>query len=376
MSAGILCEQQLRDLIDKERITRPSGELCDVDASSIDLPLGDEYWEMKGSCRAGRGFRVADALIPRYAQRPDPIKNSGETELMPGNVYVFKADCRLNLKGLPIYGKATGKSSIGRLDILVRLLVDNSDSFDTVPRDYEGALYIEVTPITFPLLVRPGTCLSQLRLSRGPDVLSALSLGALALEDGFPVVDKEGRPLLEPCDESSSEVFYPFSLDLTPSPGSGFSAFVARKREDLPSGTAIDPTKKGFYDADLFWEGKRWDNMALQLEMDRLYILRSRERLRIPLHLALECKSYTETMGEWRIEYAGFAHPFFGFNRPEGAPIIFEVRGHNIPTLLTDGIPLGNVVLRRMSRPAEEPEEAPSYEHQELVQLAISSDTC
>ena len=72
-------------------------------------------------------------------------------------------------------------------------------------------------------------------------------------------------------------------------------------------------------------------------------------------------------MGEWRIEYAGFAHPYFGHIRDDkkGTPIIFEVRGHNVPTILTHEIPLGNVRFLRMSQPAEKPKE-PSYDGQEL----------
>jgi hypothetical protein len=72
-------------------------------------------------------------------------------------------------------------------------------------------------------------------------------------------------------------------------------------------------------------------------------------------------------MGEWRIEYAGFAHPFFGQSRTEGTPIIFEVRGHNVRTILTDGIPLGNVRFLRMSEEAKATKEPPSYEQQELA---------
>jgi hypothetical protein len=74
-------------------------------------------------------------------------------------------------------------------------------------------------------------------------------------------------------------------------------------------------------------------------------------------------------MGEWRIEYAGFAHPYFGSMRDDrkGAPIMFEVRGHNVPTILTDKIPLGSVRFLRMSQPATKPTEKPSYEEQELT---------
>lgn len=105
---------------------------------------------------------------------------------------------------------------------------------------------------------------------------------------------------------------------------------------------------------------------GLRLETNRLYILRSKDRLRLPGHLAVECQTYTETLGEWRIEYAGFAHPRFGWSRQEGTPIIFEVRGHNIPTILRDKLPLGKVSFRRMSREVPQPSTWPQYEDQEL----------
>jgi dCTP deaminase len=180
----------------------------------------------------------------------------------------------------------------------------------------------------------------------------------LDCEDEFPVVDPS------PETRDSQAVWYPFRLDLTPDEGSGFSGFVAKRNVREP----IDPAKENFYDPRQFWEGVPHSNYSIELDPDRLYILRSKERLRMPGHIALECQAYTETMGEWRIEYAGFAHPYFGSKRPgnKGSPLMFEVRGHNIPTILTDGIPLGNVCFKRMSEPADPPTKMGTYENQEL----------
>ncbi len=44
---------------------------------------------------------------------------------------------------------------------------------------YSGPLYAEISPKTFPVLVREGTRLSQLRLRRGEAALSAEALRAL-----------------------------------------------------------------------------------------------------------------------------------------------------------------------------------------------------
>jgi len=349
MSAGILCAKQVRELIHplhggKRRLYKTSNEPFDekhLSASAIDLPLGEHYWEMKGSCRTGKKYRVPD-LIQSHSSDPKPKSLTQEPiVLRRQHVYLFKADCKLDLTNERIEGKATGKSSIGRLDCLVRLLVNESDTFDFVDAGREHELYVEVTPISFNLKVKRGTALSQLRLYKGKEHDISLTKGELYHEEDetFPVVEG-GRPYRGPCENNSDEIWFPFRLDLSPDLAAKCSAFRTRKAKEIEKLPAIDPDQKSHYDPRKYWEPVPWEKEAIRLEPDRLYILRSKERLRIPAHLALECKSYTTEMGEWRIEYAGFAHPHFGRTRSKGSPIIFEVRGHNVPTILTHEIPL------------------------------------
>jgi dCTP deaminase len=379
MSAGILSTAQVKELIKskkdgKARLHRPSGLPLDplLSESAIDIPLGDQYWEMQGSCRTGQIDKVTD-LIRKYATSPTPQPlGTVPVTLKKQTVYLFKADCELDLEKLGLHqGRATGKSSVGRLDVLVRLLVGKSDAFDFVKGGSKHELYVEVTPISFDLQVKQGTTLSQLRLYKGKEEDISLTMEELYNEDddNFPVVDEDGQPYRQPCADRPKDIWFPFRLDLAPDPIAKCSAFRARKDNTLPP---IDPDqkgpdKKGFYDPKTYWEEIPSKNGAIILEMDYLYILRSKERLRIPAHLALECKSYTTEMGEWRIEYAGFAHPFFGRSRANGTPIIFEVRGHNVRTILTHEIPLGNVRFLRMSEKAKKPKEETAYEKQELA---------
>jgi dCTP deaminase len=376
MGAGILSTAQVRDLIKPKnggvpRLYRPSGLPLDslLTESAIDLPLGDQYWEMQGSCRTGQSDKVT-GLINKYAKNPSPT-TLGESlvTLKKQTVYLFKADCELDLCGLGLHqGRATGKSSVGRLDVLVRLLVGKSDAFDIVKGGSKHEeLYIEVTPISFDLQVKQGTTLSQLRLYKGREEDVSLTMEELYNEDddNFPVVDEHGQPYRQPCAERPGDILFPFRLDLDPDPVAKCCAFRAIKDKGLPP---IDPSKKRFYDPKIYWKPIPWHTKEdILLEEDCLYILRSKERLRVPAHLALECKSYTTEMGEWRIEYAGFAHPFFGQSRTRGTPIIFEVRGHNVRTILTHGIPLGNVRFLRMSEDAQKPKEETDYERQELA---------
>ena len=376
MSAGILCANQVNELIRPVSGTMRLHNLSDqpfekkyIGLSAIDLPLGDQYWEMEGSCRTGNEYRVHD-LIQRYSTHPQTPKSLGNdlVRLKKQHVYLFKADCELDLREMRIQGKATGRSSIGRLDVLVRLLVNESDAFDRVEENKEHKLYVEVTPISFDLEVKKGTVLSQLRLFKGREDDIALTREELFHEEDshYPVLDENGQLCKEPCLRQPRDIWFPFRLNLDSDPVVGCSAFAAKKSDSLPP---IAPDSKNNYNPKEYWDPISSNDGTIKLEPDRLYILRSKERLRIPGHLALECKSYTTQMGEWRIEYAGFAHPYFGYLRDDhkGTPIIFEVRGHNVPTILTDGIPLSNVCFLRMSQPAERPSSLPTYEEQELA---------
>jgi deoxycytidine triphosphate deaminase len=81
--------------------------------------------------------------------------------------------------------------------------------------------------------------------------------------------------------------------------------------------------------------------------------------------LAVDAQAYSESLGDIRIHYAGFAHPHFGHERPKGTPLIFEVRGHNMDTILRDGDALAKVYFRRMSKNAKRGKKD-QYDAQEL----------
>jgi dCTP deaminase len=53
-----------------------------------------------------------------------------------------------------IAASANPKSSTGRIDVFTRVIVDGGAAFDVVPDGYAGPLYAEISPKTFPVLVR------------------------------------------------------------------------------------------------------------------------------------------------------------------------------------------------------------------------------
>jgi dCTP deaminase len=113
----------------------------------------------------------------------------------------------------------------------------------------------------------------------------------------------------------------------------------------------------------------------LYIKPDVFYILRSKEKLCVPKGVAIYCRASDETMGEMRIHYAGFVHPHFGLFREDGTqgtPLIFEVRGHQVPVSLADKEKMANLIFYRMSEDPpelteeEKKEEAKGYGSQDL----------
>lgn len=122
------------------------------------------------------------------------------------------------------------------------------------------------------------------------------------------------------------------------------------------------------YSAEKYWEPLRCENTGVILERERFYILASRERFCLPASVCVECRAYQETLGEYRIHYAGFAHPWFGSNRPDrrGAPLILEVRPHSAGVHLKGHEPVAQVEFYKMQESAPKSEEMSTCSGQEL----------
>ena len=72
------------------------------------------------------------------------------------------------------------KSSTGRLDVFTRVIADQTHGFDRIRAGYKGPLYAEIGPKTFPVLVREGSRLSQIRFRRGHAQLDAAGVARAA----------------------------------------------------------------------------------------------------------------------------------------------------------------------------------------------------
>jgi len=328
-----------------------------VDQSAVDLHITDSAWKLTEGSVKPSGDRYLTQIKKDYLVDPLELRD-GRFLLRKRTTYLFKIRERLHLQQLNrnLYGQATAKSSVGRVDVLARLIVDGMLDYETfTPEQVQkgsGEMYVEVTPITFDVCVRPGAALTQLRFFLGAPEASEIR-------------DVE---LYKTCLAGTDKPNGTLSVDLTPVDigGLAVSAFATSIRE------ARDPILLGESDVKpqpwLYWRCLQLGSTSrLRIAKDQFYILRSKERIALPAGVAVYCRANDETIGEMRIHYAGFVHPLFGLTRKDGSrgtPLIFEVRGHDVNVSLRDGERMARLTFYRMSRDATPG--ASAYEGQTL----------
>jgi dCTP deaminase len=343
---GVLSKKQVQELIDG-RFIRDSSDAADLDYSSIDLRIADEAYELRACVKPfGRNF-VGELLRQNLAERLR-TQADGSYLLKRRHSYLFKIAQRIpEFNDTPIYGSATAKSSVGRVDVLARLIVDGMDEYEGFePKNACGGdMFLEITSMTFDVRVKPGVALTQLRLYKGPQKDSLIQ-GDTLLATVF-----EG-------DEHKTAATLSVDLTLDRVSGIDVCAFSAPLRMDGAE-AVIDLWKKPEDQKPKPWEFWQFEttdaNGRLRIVKDRFYIIRSHEKIHLPKGIAVYCKASDETIGEMRIHYAGFVHPFFGFQRSDGqrgTPLIFEVRGHDIDVSLMNMEKMARLEFYRMSEDA------------------------
>ena len=87
------------------------------------------------------------------------------------------------------------------------------------------------------------------------------------------------------------------------------------------------------------------------LNPDDFYILATREAITVPPDHAAEMGAYDTLVGEFRVHYAGFFDPGFGYD-PSGGPgsrAVLEVRSHDVPFLLEHEQVVGRLRYERLT---------------------------
>lgn len=329
---GILPDRRIGELFTSGALVSTRALDGDqIQPASLDLRLGDKAYRVRASFLPGPGNRVADKL-DRLKLHEFDLEVGAVLET--GCVYIVPLIERLDLP-VDIAASANPKSSTGRLDIFTRVMTDFGAEFDKIPAGYRGPLYLEISPRTFPIVVRTGSRLSQIRFRIGNALLDEAALQALH--------QAETLVAAEPPNISGGGIA--LSIDLT-GDANGLIGYRGKHHTAV-----IDVDKRAAQDVFDFWEpihdrGQK----ELILDPDEFYILVSQEAVHVPPGYAAEMTPFDPLVGEFRVHYAGFFDPGFGHSAAggTGSRAVLEVRSHEVPFILEHGQIVGRLVYEHM----------------------------
>jgi dCTP deaminase len=322
---GILPSQEIVDLVETGKVCA-DGEVDEdqIQPSSLDLRLGREAYRIRASFLPGKSTTLVNQARAN-GMLLETVDIATGAVLEPNAIYVIPLMERLTLPP-DVYGIANPKSSTGRLDIFTRMIPEFGDEFERVRRGYCGGLYIEVVSQTFPIQVRAGMRLNQLRFGRG----RRTPVG----EDRLRQLGQ--KDFLVAADDETGQAMVDRGLRLTvdlDGNGSGVVGYRAKKTRQ-----PIDLGLLNHYDVDDFWTPLYRGEECI-LAPGEFYILASKQRVRIPADLAAEMLPYDLSTQEFRVHYAGFFDPGFGYGENgeiPGTRAVLEVRANEMPILLED----------------------------------------
>jgi dCTP deaminase len=322
-NTGILPYQGLRAMIEAGEIASlPPIEPNQIQPASLDLRLGRRAYRVRASFLPGPNSTVMERI--KELDGLPPIDLAEPAVFEKGAVYVVELLENVRLTN-GLVGAANPKSSTGRLDVLTRLITDKGTAFDRIDRGYKGPLYVEVAPLTFPVVVRQGSRLNQIRFQRGGADLAASEIQRYYAADQLTSVE-EGRLALR-------DGLVPVSVDLRGRGDGGIVGYKAKKNTNK-----IDVDLVNYYDPRDFWDKIEPVGGRLNLDKDDFHILGTREDVGVPPTLAAEMIPYDTSSGEFRVHYAGFFDPGFGWDgQAGGTRAVLEVRSYGVSFTLEHG---------------------------------------
>jgi len=326
---GMLPAQEIRELIAREHIRTPQYQPIterQIQPASLDLRLGEV------------GYRVQASFVPQHSTVEQGIHEAGlkmsrvdltrPTVFEKGCIYIVPLLEELDLPE-EISARANPKSSTGRLDVFTRLITDHGVYFDHVRPGYKGRLYAEIASRTFTVIAQAGMTLNQLRFAQGKPKASDRQTTRLEREarqkEEALVYGEGGVPVNARIGKQSILL----SVNLQGTESSPVVAYQARR-----SAPVLDLSNVNHYDPEEFWVARRDPGKrGLILEPGDFYILASKEKVSVPPDWAAEMVPMDQDIGEFRMHYAGFFDPGFGYGTGDikGTQAVLEVRAHEVP---------------------------------------------
>jgi len=299
--AVILSNVDIEELIENGNIIIGKGFLkSQIQPSSLDLTIKNKGYFLNHSIPPTEIKKTLN-IIKKTHTKID-IRNA---RLQRNSVLLVELNESLNLPHY-ISGKCSTKSSIGRCDILVRIISECGNQFDYIPKGYKGNLYAEIIPQSYNVLFSERCAVSQIRF--------------------------EDRSKVEiSCKQIQVNIDLKRNLI-------GYKSFPI----DKPLTTYINLNFKN--NKDVFWipiNNRDVVHDSLLLQKGKFYLLSSRTPIEMPPDKCGELLDFDSSFGEIRLHYAGFIDP--GFK----GDLVYEIRPF-IDTVIYDGMLIGRLDLFSM----------------------------
>jgi len=302
-----------------------------VQPASIDIPIGDE------AIHVSEGFiPIGDKSVGQIAGKKelDRIDLRNGATLHQNQTYLVRClDVDLPKDFL---GRVSPKSSIGRIDLLVRSVVDGVRAYDTIPTGTKGELWLEISPQSFNVRVEAGMPVSQIRLLTEADDATLKKYGftdTIPPDNKIPfLIDGSGNPY------AGEQLNGGIALSLNV-PRSGLIGYEA-----ITTNSIVDMRRKN-NEPLLFFREQSGNFLPdkkekITFEAGKFYIVATKELFNVPSGLSVEMDPFTFQLGELRVHYAGFFDP--GFGQGGGAVGVLEIRAYKNKTVY-DGQPICTV---------------------------------
>lgn len=337
---GALPSQCIRKMIANEEIQNASKK--NIQPASIDLTVSNEGYRMKGTFLPRKNETVRDIIKSESLYQinlNNPLEKNG--------VYFVRLNEKLNLLS-NIFALSSPKSSIGRVDLQARLVIDKCSRFDNIPPNYKGEIWLQVIPKSFLIKLNFGDKLNQIRFFNGE----------AGLDHGqFEKSYNKYRFLF---DESLN--FMPLKSELEKNNGNSIAMSIdldsAKKNsivgyKNLLVDQVLDLSKRNYYNPEDFFEPiYASKDGKLILEKGSFYIFSTKEFIRVPKEFAAEMAAYDISNGEFRSHYAGFFDPGFGYGdggQIKGRQAVLELRSYDSNFIFRDGQPICKISYEKLT---------------------------
>lgn len=342
--SGALPSQLISQISRLGQFYIPQNQLPDqqIKPASYDLRLGEKGWCVK-SVFLPQIDKSIDEIIARHSLFEIDIKKP--IVITPGSVFIFELleQCKLDPD---LHGLVSPKSSAGRINLWVRTLVDKFPRFDRVPAGYSGKLYAMVTTKNWPVRIKSGDSLTQIRFFKGEDSrLSSFELNLLNKEVGL-LYDAQKNRIDDNLNFTDDGILLTADLDNTSNIRDNVVAYQAKKNMNLIDLSKINQHPKEEFFIPIYGNKEK----ELMLSKGEFYILPSFEYLRVPPQYAAEMIAYDIAAGEFRSHYAGFFDPGWGYGKAGtiyGTPAVLEIIPHE-DVILRHRQPVCKMIYRHL----------------------------